>query len=390
MFFSITPKPQSNYSHFYHLGPFVVSTDAGWQRHDTDAYSCIYKGYADNDRLFDLLDQIATQTEPQLFGNFCMIVYNNASKQLQVKSDRWRSFPLYFDKNIVTNLLPRANTAWTDSLLTIEEDFSIKEDKFDVVGSIDTTELTFVEVINLIDKILLERTQNFIKNNILPVRVFLSGGVDSLLVYSYLEKFTNNYKLVKGLHIDFDRFWLMNHDTIKKNFWGYTQIHHWNDPCILTSGAPGDEFMLRSPVTADLFLKFHNYNIIDLLEKENSKYCLHRAYFQKPANYQIFKTQTVDPTWTREQLFWNLCNIIVNDWQHWHIGNTLTWTPLRDLEIFKLMLRLPLSDTINQIMDSGLSKQLIEHNQMGLSQLISTQKNSGNYMSNLCDFYCAH
>ena len=38
-------------------------------------------------------------------------------------------------------------------------------------------------------------------------------------------------------------------------------------------------------------------------------------------------------------------------------------------------------------MDSGLSKQLIEHNRPGLSQLISSQKNSGNYMSNLCDFY---
>ena len=82
-----------------------------------------------------------------------------------------------------------------------------------------------------------------------------------------------------------------------------------------------------------------------------------------------------------------MCNIIVNDWQHWHIGNTLTWTPLRDLRIFKILLRLPINDAIDQIMNSRFSLLLIENNQPGLSKLVSDQKNTGNSMKNLADFY---
>jgi hypothetical protein len=37
-------------------------------------------------------------------------------------------------------------------------------------------------------------------------------------------------------------------------------------------------------------------------------------------------------------------------------------------------------------MDSSISKQLIEQNKSGLTRLISDQKNTDNYMKNLCDF----
>ena len=82
----------------------------------------------------------------------------------------------------------------------------------------------------------------------------------------------------------------------------------------------------------------------------------------------------------------NLCNNSVNDWQHWHIGQTLTWTPLRDLEIYKIFLRLRPEDAIPQIMDSAISIELMERNYPGLSNIISDQKNTGNYLKNLADF----
>lgn len=80
----------------------------------------------------------------------------------------------------------------------------------------------------------------------------------------------------------------------------------------------------------------------------------------------------------------------VNDYQHWHLGNTLTWTPLRDLEIYKMFLRLDVDSAISQIMDSTISLQLIELNCPGLSKVISDQKNAGNYMKNLADFLFPH
>ena len=77
--------------------------------------------------------------------------------------------------------------------------------------------------------------------------------------------------------------------------------------------------------------------------------------------------------------------MLLNDWQHWHLGNTLTWTPLRDLDIIKCLLRLPPELALGQIMNSDISQQLIEKNCLGLTQVMSSQKNSGNVMENLVD-----
>jgi hypothetical protein len=83
------------------------------------------------------------------------------------------------------------------------------------------------------------------------------------------------------------------------------------------------------------------------------------------------------------EFYHSLCDIVANDWQHWHLGETLHWTPLRDLEIFKILMRLPLSDAIDQIMDSTLSRALIEKNVPGATELISDQKNTEPILKNL-------
>lgn len=386
MFFSISKSPKNNFSNFYQLGKNCVSTDAGWQQLQIKNTTVIYKGYADFDTLDNLLPTIISQNEPNHLGNFCAIVYDSDSDKIKIKTDRYRSFPIFVDSGQdITNLVKYDYVVWTDGLITIDSNLIVTETKFDVVGEIDATPLSVDEVVEKVNTILSLKTQQFVVHNKLPIRVFLSGGVDSLLVYSYLQKYTNDYQLVKCQHIDYDRFWLLNMHTLKK-FWGYQQIHHWNDPCVLTSGAPGDEFMLRSPTTIDLFLKASGYNILDLLNQPQWKNCLHYSYYQKSKHLDIFQSQTIDTKIDLKSLIWSLCNIVVNDWQHWHLGNTLTWTPLRDLEIFKLFLRLPVDQSLSQIMNSDISKQLIDRNKSGLIKLLSDQKNTDNYMKNLCDF----
>lgn len=384
MFFSIGKQSQENFSNFYQLGPFYINTDSGWNSTSVGPYHCVYKGYADTMDMIAAVDQIIHQDEPELLGNFCVLVYNSETKNLEIKSDRYRSFPIYFDEAGASNLHQLKNTAWSDSLITITNDFTPIESKFDLIGQIDTSYTTVDEVVKKIDQILSTKTQQFLQHNRLPVRAFLSGGVDSLLVYSYLQRFTDQFELVKCQHIDYDTFWLKNSGTLKK-LWGYTQIHHWDTPCVLTSGAPGDEFMLRSPVTADLFLKLNGHYISQMLDQPEWKTCLHYTYYKKDKHRKIFDNADPLPVWDRTEMIWNLCNMLLNDWQHWHLGHTLTWTPLRDLDIIKLLLRLPPDQTFGQIMDSKISKVLIEQNQTGLTQVISDQKNSGNAMKNLVD-----
>jgi hypothetical protein len=386
MFFSITQNIKDNFSQSYRLGSFDVYTDEGWRLTLVGNHTVLYKGYADTGTMETMLPLIVKQQEPKFCGNFCAIVFDPATNTIQVKTDRYRSFPIYVtDNEEITNLTPQARTVWSDGVITIDQNLRVTEEKFNLIGDINLELISLDQALDQIDSILSTRTQGFLQHNTLPVKTFLSGGVDSLLVYSYLQRFTNNYEMIKCQHIDYDRFWLMNSGTLRDLFWGYSQIHHWTDPCIITSGAPGDEYMLRSPNTVDMLLKFNNVSMIDLLNN-TWQGCLHEQYFNRAKNLELFRNQTIDLTWDRQTLVWNMCNIIANDWQHWHLGNTLTWTPLRDLEIFKILLRLPLDVQLTQIMNSDISKTLIERNRTGLTQLISDQKNSGNPLSNLTDF----
>ena len=381
MFFSITNQPQNNFVKSYKLGNLYLSVDSGWETTSVGDYQIVYKGYTDT-ALLDI-EKIINQKEPTIIGNFCAFVYDTVSNNITIKTDRYRGFPIWYNSVEITNLQALANTAWSDSIVSVNSNFEVLENKFDVIGHIDTTVLSVGEVIDRIDEILSNKVQLFLEHNRLPIHAFLSGGVDSLLVYSYIQKYTDKYKLIKCHHIDYDAFWLKNSGHLKK-LWAYNQIHHWDYPCVLTSGAPGDEFMLRSPTTTNLFLLAHDTSIPTELSKQPNS--LHSEYFQRDKHLELFNTQSP----ITKNLHWELCNIVVNDWQHWHIGNTLTYTPLRDLEIFKLLLQLPLEHAIGQILNSNISRALIERNKSGLSSLISDQKNTGHSMKNLVEFFQQH
>lgn len=388
MFFSISKQSKENFPNQYQLGEFVINTDNGWDTYGYGEWNVVYKGYADNGHLILMLENILKQDIPTETGNFCVIAHNTQTDEIRIKSDLYRGFPIFYTQGQeVTNLVPLEHTVYTDNIISIDNNLTVEyplKSNFDVIGTIDTSPLTIDQVISSISQRLDQKTQNFIKFNSKPIKVHLSGGVDSLLVYSYLQKYTDNYEIITAQHFDYDRFYLMNSESIR-SFWGYNQIHHWRESCVLTSGAPGDEFMMRSPTTVDLFLKYHGIRILDLLDTTAWKDCLHWSYFKQSKHTKIFNQPL--PELDPQQLVKHLCNLIINDWQHWHIGNTLTWTPLRDLEIFKLLLRLSIEDLLPQIMSSAISIRLIEQNKPGLSQLISAQKNSGSYMKNLADFY---
>lgn len=374
MFFSISPVPCDNFSLHWQVGSVCIDTDDGWKSQEHTDHLYIYKGYTDQGRL----DQQLTSVSSLTLGNFCVIVVDRGRQTIRIVADRYRSFPIYFENGHgVTNLEPFAMTAWTDSSLEFTFDLNVIENKVDVIGHIDTTPLTYESALDQVHTILINKTQKFLDSNTLPLKVFLSGGVDTLLVYSYLVNAGAEFELIDYNHLEHDYFWRSNNHLITRN-WGYSQIHHWRNPCVLASGAPGDEFMLRSPTTANLYLQRNNTSIPEQLSLFPN--CLHYSYFNLAKHQKIFQEHQNTNQDTSD---WALCNTLVNDWQHWHLGNTLTWTPLRDLEIIKLMLRMPLTNAINQIMDSEFSKHLIERNRPGATQFLSDQKNTGPALKNL-------
>jgi hypothetical protein len=374
MFFSLSHIEDERFTHHFYLGDFILNTDNGWYQRGNR----VCKGYTDD--FFIIPDEVEDQ---QLGGNFCVFEYSD--NQIKLKTNKLRSFPVWANDSEVTNLNKLTTQYWTDDSIVINEDLSIISTKLNFLDFDSVEELSGEEVVNRVDNILKKKIYNFLKiareHEVIP-KVFCSGGVDSTLVMSYVNSSTTSYEMVLENTVEWDYFWCKNSGTIKKNFWAYNQIHHWKEYSLLTSGTPGDEFMLRSPSTGHLWLMYNGIDIFDLLK---GKDYLHTKYFFK--HIDLFERQKENGgdvmRLSRENFLKHLVNNLINDCQHWHLGNTLTYTPLRDIEILKLFLRLNVQDGIKQFMNSDISRELIRKNYPNGLNLMSTDKNSGNILENL-------
>jgi hypothetical protein len=376
MFFHISNRPQENYPCQWQLGSFAIGTDDGWKHLTIGPVQILYKGYADSGLLESLLGRVIFQSIPHLTGNFCALVVVNDT--LTIQTDRYRGFPIYIGHRDINNLVAADRVAWTDSLVTVNADMTVIENNFDLIGNIDTTEIDFQQAVDQVHGILFAKVRKFLSHNTLPLKVFLSGGVDTMLVYSFLMAAGAKFELLDHDHLTHDYFWRTNSHLITRN-WAYCQTHHWKESCVLASGTPGDEFMLRNPVSGNLYLRHIGKTVNELIQPEH----MHYAYVNQEKNQQLLNGNQPPLCDSKQELHYRLCNTVVNDWQHWHLGTTLHWTPLRDLEIFKLILRLPPEYSTAQILNSEFSKALIERNLPGGTKLLSDQKNAGSVLKNL-------
>jgi hypothetical protein len=101
-----------------------VDTDNGWQSHEHEYMLFIYKGYTDQGRL----DQQLLTVNNTTLGNFCVIAVDRVQKTIKLTTDRYRSFPIYYEQlQKVTNLTPSVCTAWTDSVVELDFDFTLMD-----------------------------------------------------------------------------------------------------------------------------------------------------------------------------------------------------------------------------------------------------------------------
>ena len=387
MFFSVSKTPQLNFSTNLNYHGWCIDTDQGWSVIRHNGHALIYKGYIDDGDLHSEITVIANEATGVRSGNFCLLIVDINS--VRVQHSRVRSFPLWHSNKIgITNLLPLERRIYSDAELVLYNDLSFVTNKLNILSEVKLHTQSREQVILAIDQILTDRFTKFMSHNQLPVKAFLSGGIDTTLMYGYLKKLDIPHELVLAEHIEFDQFWVRNHWTITETHWAYQQLHHWRQPTVLVSGCPGDEFSLRNPLMANMLSLYHQCTVTELLDWNQQENYLHRSYFDKKENMLAMEAQRHDPDlkpvftdW--DQLGPHLLDQAANDHQHWHLGNTLTFTPMRDLEILKLMLTLPWRDQVNQMLGASISIELIERIDPGLLILLSSQKNTGNYLEKL-------
>jgi hypothetical protein len=280
---------------------------------------------------------------------------------------------------------------WADTEVTLNDDLQITREYINDTKNCRLTSLTEEEVVENLYSILYSSTEQFLSHNKLPLKIFLTGGLDSLLVYSFIQKITSDYEIITYQYFDYDEFWCKNGQSIRQSNWSYKQLHHWKEPSVIASGTSGDGYMLRGIDTANLYLNYNGTNILTELNLHESheRYNLGNLsndHLLEKENKQKVQLQEIKGL-SQSGLVYYLCNMISNDWQHHHLGNTLTFTPLRNIELFKCFFQLPIDNAVSQIINGSITKKLISKNNPKLLQYISENKNSNNCMSTAWDLY---
>lgn len=356
MFFSLSKTIDPRFPCNDRIGSWILNHDLGWQNND-----CIwFKGY----RYADINH-----------GNFCQIHLDSNHNEINLTHDLERSFPLWWDSQlqVLTNCLGQGEQIWIDKKIRLLEQH-IEISRHELIKEINLDPLPITQVIGLIDTNLRKKF-HLLKQQKIPLKLFPSGGVDTLAMLCYARDIGLDCEIVNYEYFHYDHFTNQLFASIKSRHWAYQQIHHWTDACMFLTGACGDEYMFRGPTTIAMWAAWHDIELIPLIEKCQG---YHRYYFLLEKNRKLFdlfysqRLQLRKKFPQKHDLAYHLVDMNLNDHQHWHLGNTLTWTPFKDIEIFKLLLRVPIDELIEQWINADISKQLISDK---YRVLLSDQKN---------------
>lgn len=354
MFFSVSKQPDPRFPYSEALQHWWFSHDAGW----TQQGGKWSKGYRYQD-----LDH----------GNYCELV--ETSDGIMLHHDLERSFPLWWDQETktLTNCVGSGQRIWTDRAVRLTP-HDIELTICDIIGDVDLSPIGYRDAV---DQVLERIKTKFYRltNDPVSKKIFVSGGVDTLGLYSILTKMNLEHELVDYEFFQYDSFCNQFIEDIRQQHWAYQQIHHWHHDCYLISGACGDEYLFRGPATMALWMAWHDIDFMRLLDQYQ---CYHNRYFRMEKNARLFqqayqqRAQLHHKYATANELARHLIDMNLNDHQHWHLGLTLTWTPYKDIELFKLLLRVPISDMMQHFLDASINREIIGQR---FSSLISTQKN---------------
>lgn len=371
MFFNISNSKDTRFPNNYDCGFVVLNCDHGWNLYEFENRNVWAKGYADHYNLKEL----AYDTNLIDTGNYCLI---DIGKSVKLRHNVNRGFPLRHKKNSLTNLFNDEDyqTIWINDLITIHSPWDFQIEKIQIDTTVPDKILSISQTIESLKSILTNDISNFYTNNNYRPMLFCTGGVDTALFYSLLHETCNPFELIVDQYIDeSDYFWNVNKQVLTKN-WGYNQIHYWaTTPTCLATGSHGDEYLLRGPTTIAMLASWHDINIIKCIKPTDYHYWHFIKYQDMWDNVWNTRKEIKAKYPTDQMLKQQVVNLLLYDHQHWHLGNTLTWTLFKNIELVKTLLQCPIEQLIPQFTDAKITKQLINPELLGT---ISRYKNLNN------------
>lgn len=380
MFFKISKNIENNFPVNHTVNGVVFNFDLGWATFKFNDTTVFFKGYVlKNDSIENILRSLVDNNHHSLDGNFTAILcYDN---KVVIAHDINRGYPLWYDDDVVTNLEIHKNNVWADKFVSLDYNFNLELLDVNLKKRSYET-LSYDIALKKIYDIIANKFETFLSKNKNPLKIFLSGGVDTTTLYSFLKKFTNKFEILDYEYRKLTKFYKANWYNHIKKFWAYNQMHTWGElPMSMVTGGCGDEYLMRGPVTIDLMMKHYDVDMIKLLE--SNKDCYHYGYFMREKNIEVFGSvvdQRVENILsTKNGAMNHILNILQNDHQHWHIDETIFFTPFKDIELANTVLQLDKEDFIKQITDAQINKDLIAMNDPDDLKIISRYKNTNTF-----------
>lgn len=352
MFFSVSTEPDYRFwNRIQHLGLWI-NFDNGWSQSSAN----LYKGYASNHCRIDLLDN-----------------------GIAVNHSQPRSFPMWFEHGFITNLYPDSGKkAWVRDSLHMNPDGHIVWTPLPLdlsvpAGSIPPQQAQ-AQIMHLLDHAVTELGSTQLK-------LYCTGGLDTFLLYALLTHHGVEFELLHTEQFEINSFVTHNQPALE-HYWSYSshQLHHWNSPAWLATGGCGDEYFLRGPAVIAMLASWHDIDFGTLLDRHPD--CYHYYHFKKYQNLWQTSWQQKDQFKqqlpTRNSLMDHVMDNLANDHQHWHLGETMTWTPFKNIEIARILLQCDIEDLIPQFLHGDLTRQIVGKYCPEVLQFVSTYKNHNN------------
>lgn len=326
-----------------------------------------YKGYSTDCVLSESLDAITNGYQPA--GKWCVI------KDDTVFHPVLRGFPLYTSGNNITNL---------------PIGYSLQPYHQPVVDISLTPAISIDDAADMIGNILLENTINFFKYNDIPqMNVLFSGGLDTLTAWAVLDSYKKDYILNIHLRKPEDK---TIQDTLgivrdytndvveimSKNHWGYEISSVYNDLNWYVTGYYAEVFHYRDIVALNILANNLGKRVFELATVTDYLY------------WFLLRKSTIDSYINRPMIRYDneidlkqaLYKSIFHDYQMWHNGNNMTFSPFFDIRIPLVMLQLSVEDITKNSLNGIIQRRVVERFNPRLLPLLSAYKNEKGVMDN--------
>jgi len=333
--------------------------DEGWNKITINNDNYWFKGYSLDCVLSESIKEIVEGYKPT--GKWAVI-----SEQGSLYHPVLRGFPLYEYEGKFTNIPLEGYSNVIYSVVKINR---------------DENKISLDEAAVKINDILHENITNFFKyNNIDRLRVLFSAGIDTLTVWSIVDKMNIDYNLYIHEPKVLNQFGTVTEyksdlvDLIRGKFWGYKMTSVFKNTNWYLTGFYSERMQLREVNQGHAIANYKNKLLHTLPKKSDYLY----YFLQRPSN----KINN-EPKFTTENDLLDYCNAsIFFDYQMWHIDNNFHFSPFYDFRITEVINQLSLDDITSNGFDAIIQKKIIQMNNPEFLSILSDFKNERNIWRN--------